>query len=196
MYSKDRAANIVKKDVKFLSAGINEDVVLKEVKCELSPNNNYFLEIVFEKNGATLTHTEWEPVLNNFTTTQEQLQQKADNQYSRMLQILNCFYKDEEINFNGETFKEFAKYVVDMLNAADKTKKLRVKVVYNDRGYTTLPKYAKYTFIEPMEMPEGKSSSIAILGIDQLTKPVIADAEVPAGNPLNTETEKKNDLPF
>ena len=200
MYSKNRAASIAKNDVKFIGVGINEDVVLKEAKCELSPNNNYFLEITFEKNGATLVHTEWEPSLGAFTTTQEQLQQKADNQYSRMLQILRCYYKDEEIDFNGESFREFAKYVADKLNLADKTKKLRVKAVYNDKGYTTLPKYAKFTFIEPMELPEGTSSSIAVLGIDTLVKPVVADKEVTVQNPLAGEhtpaEEKKDDLPF
>ena len=199
MYSKNRAASIAKNDVKFIGVGINDDVMLKEAKCELSPNNNYFLEIVFEKNGATLVHTEWEPSLNAFTTTQDQLQQKADNQYSRMLQILRCFYKDEEIDFNGESFRDFAKYVVDMLNNADKTKKLKVKVVYNDKGYTSLPKYAKFTFIEPMELPEGTSSSIAILGIDTLIKPVVADKEAPVSNPLagtTTVEDSKDDLPF
>lgn len=95
-----------------------------------------------------------------------------------MLQILNCYYKDEELDFNGESFEQFAQWITDMLNKVDKSKKLRAKIVYNDKGYTTLPNYAKYTFIEPMELPEGQSSSIAMLNIDQFTKPVVADKEV------------------
>lgn len=93
----------------------------------------------------------------------------------------------------------------DMLNKVDKSKKLRVKVVYNDKGYTTLPNYAKYTFIEPMELAEGKASSIAMLNIDQFTKPVVADKEVKNDNPFNATssetntqalTDPTNDLPF
>lgn len=198
MYSKKVAASVEKKDIKFIPAGINEDVVLKSAKTEKSPNNdNRFLEIIFEKNGATLTHTEWEPKMNEYTTTEAQLTEKQNNQYSRMLQILDCFYNDDEINFEGASFKDFAEYIVDKLNNADKTKKLRVKVVYNDRGYTTLPKYAKYTFIEPMVLPEGKTSAIASLGIDRFTKPVVADVETPSNSFASTDPmSNPSGLPF
>lgn len=199
LYSKDRAVNIVKSDIKFIPAGINENVVLKSVKTDKSPNGNYFLEFTFEKDGATLTHTEWEPKMGNFVTTQEQLEQKTDNQYSRMLQILTCYYPLDILNFNGESFKEFAEWIVQLLNAADKNKKLRVKVVYNNKGYTTLPSYAKYTFVEPMELPEGKKSAITQLNIDQFTKPVVADVEKKEENPFAPqveETKKTDDLPF
>lgn len=204
-YSKERAANISKSDIKYIPAGIIENVVLKSIKAVESPNGNPFLEFIFEKDGATLTHTEWEPTLGGFVTTEEQLQNKMDRQYSRMLQILSCFYKDEELNFNGESFKEFSQWICEMLNKADKSKKLRVKIVYNDKGYTTLPNYAKYTFIEPMELPEGQSSAITMLNIDQFTKPVVADKEVKNDNPFNATSpatniqafnNTDNDLPF
>ena len=204
-YSKERAASIRKSDIKYIPAGIVENAVLKSVKTEVSPNGKQFLEIVFEKDGATLTHTEWKPALGGFVTTEEQLQTKMDNQYSRMLQILNCYYKDEELDFNGESFEQFAQWITDMLNKVDKSKKLRAKIVYNNKGYTTLPNYAKYTFIEPMELPEGQSSSITMLNIDQFTKPVVADKEVKNDNPFSTTSsttntqalsESNNDLPF
>lgn len=219
MYSKVRATSIEKNDfsVNYIPAGIIEDVVLKGARFEKSPNGNPFLEITFEKEGAILTHTEWKPVIGQYVDTEEKLQAKADNQYSRMLQILTCFYKDEEIDFNGETFEEFAYYVSDTLNKANKEIKLRVKVVYNNKGYTTLPSYAKYTFIEPMVLPEGEKSKIAELSIDQFTKPVVADNEQTVKNPFagqpvsstatlggsensmsmtTTENASGNDLPF
>ena len=126
-YSKERAASISKSDIKYIPAGIIENVVLKSVKTEVSPNGNQFLEIVFEKDGATLTHTEWKPTLGGFVTTEEQLQTKMDKQYSRMLQILNCYYKDEELDFNGESFEQFAQWITDMLNKVDKSKNLEQK---------------------------------------------------------------------
>lgn len=209
MYSIERANNIVKNDVKYISTGIIENVSLKSAKAEVSPNGNTFLEITFEKDGATLVHTEWEPVMGQYVTNEEELQKKADNQYSRMLQILVCFYKKEEINFNGESFKEFANYIATMLNNANKDIKLRVKVVYNNKGYTTLPNYARYTFIEPMILPEGQSSAISKLNIDKFEKPVIADKETKNDNPFASNassmttpptqgetTKTDDDLPF
>lgn len=212
MYSKDRATSITKNDNKFIPAGIIEDVVLKSAKIETSPTGKEFFEITFEKNEAKLLHTEWEPTKNQYVDTDEKLQIKMDNQYSRMLQILACFYKLEDINFDGESFKDFAKYIVDKLNEADKSIKLRVKVVYNKDGYTTLPSYARFTFIEPMELPEGETSKIVKLDIDQFTKPVVADKETKNDNPFAntantsstltgsennyTTTSTRDDLPF
>ena len=84
-----------------------------------------------------------------------------------------------------------------MLNAANKNILLRVKIVYNKKGYTTLPNYCKFTFIEPMNLPEGEKSKIAELSIDQFTKPVIADVETKDTNPLmETSSDSAGDLPF
>lgn len=205
-YSKERANRVEKKDVKYIPVGINENVKLKSARTETSPNGNVFLEITFEKDGATLTQTEWKPTLGGFVTTEEQLQDREDRQFSRMLQILHCYYADELLNFTGSSFEEFAQWVTLLLNSADKNKLLRVKVVYNNKGYTTLPGYSKYTFIEPMELPEGKSSAIAILGIDNMQKPITADVETPV-DPLSTveqvapvmqgiANDPASDLPF
>lgn len=176
MYSKERANNVIKNYIKFIPAGIAENVVLKSARYAISPNGKEFIELVFDKNGAVLTQTEYKPTKFE-GMTDEQLQTKEDNQFSRMMQILLCFYKDEELIFNGTTFKEFANEVVDYLNKADKSKLLRVKIVYNDKGYTTLPSYAKYTFIEPMVLPEGDTSAIIELSIDQFVRPIVEDRE-------------------
>ena len=72
-----------------------------------------------------------------------------------------------------------------MFATADKTKKIRIKVVYNKSGYTTLPNYAQYTFVESMDIPTDKSK-IRILSIDTMERPQ-ADKEVVVNNPfLNT----------
>lgn len=199
MYSKERAQQIVKNDVKFIPAGIHENVTLKSARVAESPTGLKFLEIVFEKNGATLTQTEWKPT--KFEGMDDSaLQKKEDTQFSRMMQILLCWYSDEQLVFNGTSFEEFSQEVVNYLNNADKSKKLRVKIVYNDKGYTTLPSYARYTFIEPMELPEGQTSSITELRIDNFTKPVVADTETPVANLTGISTSSDNadpnGLPF
>lgn len=199
MYSKERAQQIVKNDVKFIPAGIHENVTLKSARVAESPTGLKFLEIVFEKNGATLTQTEWKPT--KFEGMDDSaLQKKEDTQFSRMMQILLCWYSDEQLVFNGTSFEEFSQEVVNYLNNTDKSKKLRVKIVYNDKGYTTLPSYARYTFIEPMVLPEGQTSSITELRIDNFTKPVVADTETPVANLTSTSTSSDNadpnGLPF
>lgn len=199
MYSKERAQQIVKNDVKFIPAGIHENVTLKSARVAESPTGLKFLEIVFEKNGATLTQTEWKPT--KFEGMDDSaLQKKEDTQFSRMMQILLCWYSDEQLVFNGTSFEEFSQEIVNYLNNADKSKKLRVKIVYNDKGYTTLPSYARYTFIEPMVLPEGQTSSITELRIDNFTKPVVADTETPVANLTSISTSSDNadpnGLPF
>ena len=196
MYSKERAQQITKNDIKYIPAGIQENVALRSARVTTSPQGNLFLEIVFEKDGATLIQTEWKPTqFGNMTV--EDVQKKEDNQFSRMMQILLCFYKDEELIFNSTTFEGWAKEISDYLNKADKTKLLRVKIVYNNKGYTTLPTYAKYTFIEPMTISK-EDSTIVELGIDKFTRPVVADKEEIV-DPINTTTETEEDpngLPF
>ena len=72
-----------------------------------------------------------------------------------------------------------------MLNAADKTKKLRLKLVYNKDGYTTIPTAVDDTFIEPMDVTE---SNIKITAKDVVVRPVIADKEAKNDNPFTTMT--------
>lgn len=195
MYSKERAQQIAKNDIKYIPVGIQENVALKSAKVTTSPNGNLFLEITFEKDGATLTQTEWKPTKFG-NMSDEDLQKKEDTQFSRMMQILLCFYKDEELIFNATSFEGWAEEIANYLNRADKSKLLRVKVVYNNKNYTTLPTYAKYTFIEPMSISK-EESSIIELGIDKFTRSVIADQESDK-DPLNVveETSDENGLPF
>lgn len=196
MYSKERAQKIEKNDTKYIPAGIQENAALKSARVTTSPQGNMFLEIVFEKDGATLTQTEWKPTKFG-NMTEEDLQKKEDTQFSRMMQILLCFYKDEELIFNATSFADWAAEIADYLNKADKSKLLRVKIVYNNKGYTTLPTYAKYTFIEPMSVSK-EDSAIIELGIDKFTRPVVADKEEVVDTLSITETssDDPNGLPF
>lgn len=198
IYSTELANKIetIDNSNKYLEAGIHENVSLVSSRTEKSINGNTFLEIKFEKDGKVLTHTEWES--NKLPEmTEEAYQERVSKQVKRVLQILSCFYPKEALVFTGATYKEFAEWTANLLNAADKTKLVRVKVVYNNKGYTTLPNYCKFTFIEPMNLPEGQKSMISILNIDQITRPVIADKETKEDNPLETiSQDTNNDLPF
>lgn len=203
IYSSQRAQAITKKDVAYLEAGIHDNVRLDSVRVDKSINDLNFIEFKFvAEDGRYMTHTEWEPRKSDMDND-ESLQKKYDNQFSRMDQILQCFYpNDEDRVFNSESFKELINWVADMLNKADKSILLRIKVVYNDKGYTTLPKYAMYRFIEPMSVVNENKSVIVKLNIDRFEKPVIADTEKSTKNPLagdafskNNSSETNNDNP-
>ena len=175
IYSSQRAQAIQKKDIAYLAAGIHDNVVLESIRVDKSLNGNNFIEFKFvAKDGKFMTHTEWEPSKSD-NMSDEDLQRKCDNQFARIDQILECYYPNPEDRvFNGESFKEFITWVAEKLNNADKSTLLRIKVVYNNSGYTTLPKYAKYRFIEPMTIVDKNESVIVKLNIDQFEKPVIA----------------------
>lgn len=197
MYSSERAKRIVVKDAAYLTAGIHDDVKLISTRFEKSVQDNYFLEFKFEKDGKIMTHTEWEP--SRGSMDEEAFAKKCDTQFKRMEQILKCF-TNEQLTFVGASFKELCEWVQSHLNKADLNTLLRVKIVYNTNGYTSLPKYAAFTFIEPMTVVNEGKSMITKLGIDLFEKPIVADTEKSNPNPFTVgttvEPEDPNQLPF
>lgn len=203
-YSKEKAVKVEDFVSKYIPVGINENCSLVNAEVKLSPTGKPILQINFKNDeDQTMSHTEWEPKLGGFTDTAEKLEANMNKQYKRMLQILLCFYKDEEIDFNGERFIDFANYIADKLNTADKSIKLRLKVVYNKDGFTTLPNSVSRTFIEPMSVTKEESKITIDPKYDIITRPVVANKEVTVENPFeqqNTSTTTTNntsdDLPF
>lgn len=202
-YSKKAAQEVSDFKSKYMNAGINENVTLDKVEVKVSPNGNKMFDITFvNEQGQTAVHTEWEPKMAPWMKDKADLERNQARQFKKMLQILLCFYKDEQINFEGEDFMSFANYIATMLNAADKTKKLRLKLVYNKDGYTTIPTAVDDTFIEPMDVTE---SNIKITAKDVVVRPVVADKETKNDNPFTTPevataafatSNDPNELPF
>lgn len=199
IYSTELANQIQESKNKYLEAGIHENVKFVSARVDKSINGNIFIEFKFEKDEQTMTHTEWESTKKP-NESEEDYQARATRQVKRILQILGCFYPKEVLVFAGSSFNEFANWVVDLLNAANKDILLKVKIVYNNKGYTTLPNYCKFTFIEPMNLPEGQKSKITELNIDLFVRPVVADKENKEENPLDmisTDTQGSgDDSPF
>ena len=185
-YSKKAAQEVSDFKSKYMNAGINEGVSIDKVEVKVSPNGNKMFDITFiNEQGQTAVHTEWEPKMAPWMKDKSDLERNQARQFKKMLQILMCYYTDEQINFEGEDFMSFANYIATMLNAADKTKKLRLKLVYNKDGYTTIPTAVDDTFIEPMNVTESK---IQITAKDIVVRPIIADKEVTVNNPFTTPT--------
>ena len=200
IYSTELANQIQESKNKNLEAGIHDNVKFVSARVDKSINGNIFIEFKFEKDEQTMTHTEWESTKKPMES-EEDFQNRANRQVKRILQILSCFYPKEALVFAGSSFSEFANWVVNLLNAANKDILLRVKIVYNNKGYTTLPNYCKFTFIEPMNLPEGQVSKITELNIDVFVRPITADKETTDVNPLDKVDKgvadtQNDDLPF
>ena len=200
MYSTQTAV-ISTGNSSFMPAGINENVTLKEVNVNTSPTGKNFLEIIFEdKDGKTATYDEWKNEKNMWIKTDAELQQRDNQQFGRILQIVKCFYNEiPQAEFN--TFIDMINWVKSLLNSKIAEKKqLRLKTTYDKKGFVRVSKNGIY--VEPMDVTE---TQIVITGRDILVRPEIpVDKEQPTRDPLSTlnttpETESENsdnDLPF
>ena len=184
----------------YIPVGINDNITLKEVSIEKSQQGKDFLRVTFENEaGQTAEFTEWKNEKNMWIKTDADLQNKDNQQFGRIIQLINCFTTTPDVEINS--FDEMIKWVKGILDPFIKDKKkLRLKVIYNKNGYTQVSKYG--TYVEPMDVAE---SQIKLFKNDLLERPVKADAEKPADplatNPIKvdtpvTETGDINELPF
>lgn len=179
-----------------MPVGINENITLKEVNVEKTPNGRDFLEVIFEnEQGQTASLTEWKNEKNMWITTDEDLQKRDNQQFGRLLQIIDAV-KGGHNDFEGSSFIEMINWVKTCLMDGDNSP-VRLKVVYDKKGFTKVSTLG--TFIEPMSIQE---SQIKLWKNDLLERPIVADKE-PAADPLSvvaapvTETPTgADDLPF
>lgn len=197
MYStKTATTNNEEFSSSYMPVGINENVTLKEVNVNKTPNGRDFLEIIFEnENGQTATMTEWKNEKNQWIVTDEDLQRRDDAQFGRILQVIDAV-KGGHNDFEGSSFVEMINWAKSCLEDGDNSN-VRLKVVYDKKGYTKVSSLG--IFVEPMSVTE---SQIKLWKNDLLERPVVADVE-PAADPLSvaatpvTETSTgADDLPF
>ena len=186
----------------YMPVGKNDNVTLKEVKVNKTQNGRDFLEIVFSnKNDQTAKMTFWKNEKNMWIKTDEELQHRDDQQFGQILQLIDSFYETRpEAEFNN--FLEMINWVKDKLTPMIEVKKdLRIKVVYDNKGYTKVSTLG--IFVEPMTVTE---SQIKVFKKDLLERPVVADIESTT-DPLSTSngvttpttedsTKSADDLPF
>jgi hypothetical protein len=183
---------------KYMNAGINDNVTLKEVNVLKSPNGRDYLEIIFEDaDGAIASLTEWKNEKNAWIKTDEERQNRDNQQFGRMLQILKCYFETiEDVELN--TFVDMITWVKSKLDTVISGKKLlRLKTTYDNKGFIRVSTYG--IFVEPMDVEE---TQIVLTGRDKTVRPEIkVDTEIPTnllGNttPDNTIEAVKRDLPF
>ena len=202
MYStKTATTNNNEFNSSYMPVGINENVTLKEVNVKKTDQGRDFLEIIFENaQGQTATLTEWKNEKNQWIVTDEDLQRRDNQQFGRILQIIDAV-NGQHADFEGNSFVEMINWVKTQLNPSNVGNQVRLKVVYDKKGYTKVSSLG--IFVEPMNVPE-EQSQIKLWKNDLLERPVQADVEKPV-DPLAvgisdsapvTETTGADDLPF
>lgn len=197
MYStKTATTNNQEFNSSYMPVGINENVTLKEVNIR-DYSGKKFLEIVFEnEQGQTATMTEWKNEKNMWVKTDEDLQKRDDQQFGRILQVIDAI-NGVRPEFEGNSFDEMINWVKSTLYQGNMDEKLRLKVIYDKKGYTTVSTYG--IFVEPMSVAE---SQIKLWKRDLLERPVQADVETtdplaqPTSTPVTSEATGADDLPF
>lgn len=184
---------------KYMNAGINDNVTLKEVNVLKSPNGRDYLEIIFEDaDGAIASLTEWKNEKNAWVKTDEELQRRDNQQFGRMLQILKCYFETiEDVELN--TFVDMITWIKSKLDTVISGKKLlRLKTTYDNKGFIRVSTYG--IFVEPMDVEE---TQIVLTGRDKTTRPEIKVDDEKSTDPLGNATpdntiaeDKKDDLPF
>jgi hypothetical protein len=202
MYStKTATTNNTEFNSSYMPVGINDNVNLTAVNVTKSPQGRDYIEFVFtNKDGQTASFTEWKNEKNMWIKTDEDLQRRDDQQFGRILQVMKCFYTDDLLNFEGESFVDMINWVKAKLdqhiNSNLPKVDLRLKVVYDKNGYTRVSSLG--TYVEPMSVEQ---SQIKLWKKDLLERPIVADNET-AADPFAstgtsvTETTGADDLPF
>ena len=199
MYStKTATINNTEFNSSYMPVGINENITLKEVNVNKSPNGRDFLEIIFEnEQGQTASMTEWKNEKNMWIKTDEDLQNRDNQQFGRILQVIDAVNGNHG-EFEGSSFAEMINWVKQSLEVIQQDTPLRLKVVYDKKGFTKVSTLG--IFIEPMSITE---SQIKLWKNDLLERPVQADVEKPidplAGDsaPVTADSNTgADDLPF
>lgn len=185
----------------YMNAGINDNVTLSNVEVTKSPTGKDFIRFTFsDADGKTAEMTEWKNEKNMYVKTDAELQKEDDRQFGRMIQIIKCYMSeipDVELN----SFVDMINWVKTTLDGVNKDTKLRLKVVYDNKGFIRVSKNG--IFVEPMTVQE---SRIVLTGRDKIVRPDIpVDKEdTPKTDPLSAvndatpadETNSDDDLPF
>lgn len=182
IYSGDNVITVSDDINTYIDAGIRENLTFVEVKQEQTSTSS-FIAFYFENdNGDKVSHTEYKiqprkPVAQLTTDELLTLSKRSAMQLGKIKQIVSAikgFSPEEEkaYNFsNANSFEAIAAKAkndtISLVNIA----KVRAKVVYNYKGFTSLDNNPHYRFIENMNVvPTKETSKIRILSSDRMTR--------------------------
>ena len=186
----------------YLDAGIHENIELVDLSMAVSPTGKDYITITFtSEDGNKLVKTEWKPTISG-DQGHDILISKCENQSLRFRHIMKVFMEESqtELDYNYNNWADYVRLVKVKLDPVIGTTKVRIKAVFDNKGYVSLPNYRP--FIESMAIPAA-DSKIKIGSGDRMIRPT-GDKEVRVSDPFKTTTGNempaptavKNDLPF
>ena len=205
LYTVNESTKTAANATTWIQPGIHEDLKLVEVKYDVSKNGKEFLAFYAENlQGDKVSCTEWPfnpktPWEEMDATEKETAISIIENQKSKVKQIIETFKPNFSIT--AESFIDFAEKTIAFLGDSYKNSAIRLKVVYDKRGWTTFGQSSKVQFIEPMTVIKEKSK-IRILQSDKMVRPVQPEDESKENNPVDVVdtpvvvTPGEDDLPF
>lgn len=180
MYNSKRASENVR-IVTPIGVGIQENLLIKNIRVQESVNGNTFLVVDHErvnpdKSVSKNSHTEWEQ--NRFQNmTDKEYEVALDRQFSKLKQVVQAlgYTSEEDLSFEGG-WKELCNWVkTKWENSPLKNELFRIKFVYDNRNYVIYPK-SSTRFIEPMSVTKEQSTIVIDPKYDKMT-PVVGDNE-------------------
>jgi len=173
------------RELNFIEPGIHDNITLKEVKVDTSPNGNNFIAFTYEaEDGKRLTKTEWEPLGEG-----DEKLSKAKNQAKRIKHIMTKYMSEDatKVEVDLDNWTKYASTVKAKLDPVIGGTKLRLKATYDSKGYVSTPNYIP--FIERMDT---EATTLSISSIDKMTREE-PDEEVPVKNPFESGNQPVGD---
>lgn len=150
-----------------LPGGIHTGVELVSIRFEdlTSSNPTKVLRFTFMKQGMQFKYTElpidedniatWKFKKSNF---EETVARKFRELGERLKHIYTALTSEIKVDLEAASWEEFCNKFIALTGDKYKGKRYGIKVVYNDKGYTTFPERATNAFI----LPEEKSGQLKI----------------------------------
>ena len=209
LYSISSNTTTASNKATYIEAGIHKNIELKEIKKGVAKNGSDFIAIYFEnETGDKLSYTEFPLKFNKALEemNEEDLSKalrRIGYQMARWRQICEVFKPfTPTTELTANDFSGFIDNIIKFIGDSYKGIKLRVKVVYDDRNYTTFDSNPNVTFIENMSKVSDEQSKIRILPGDKM-KRILPDVEKKEVNEVESiventaiEKDKRDDLPF
>lgn len=157
---------------------------------ESSTGSKYFDIKLTDSNGNESNMREYEP-----DASRDDYARKCKSQQTRLKHILTKFVPEGTALPAAATFPELWDGIKNMLTVnACNTKPVRLKLVYNNKGFLTVPPYVP--FMELMSVPTADSKLNLNPGFDALTRPEADTPQEMMTDASTDESDESDDLPF
>ncbi len=164
-----------------------ENVLISGFETGAAQSGSKFFDIkITDSKGNESNMREYEP-----DSTRDDYAKKCKSQQTRLKHILTKYVPEGTVLPAVATFPELWAAVQALLTAHQcNTKPMRLKLVYNNKGFLAVPPYVP--FLEPMSIPAGDGKLNLNPQFDQLIRP---QADSPA-KVVAVGTASDEDLPF